>query len=151
MAHFIQPIVVAGSSRCCECQDGRATPGFLTNDIILTEINSATISPEFPCGPWSLIEDPGGDAVIRYGEITFGLSCGSSVALYITNNGFQPVTVMFYLDGALVETIPIELFGAVEAVIPFTGGPCGTLLTLVAFTDTESTGTELLVESITVS
>jgi hypothetical protein len=143
MSHLIQPIEIASVKRCFICQTGKTTAAFLTSDFLLppfsAEDNKADVTT--PCGSWILIDDLDGNEDSR-GEITFGVTCASSVTLEITKDaGSYEISAEIYrnnvfygglsLESSSIETLSIE--------VPLTDSPCGTRITIftTAFVDVQ--------------
>ena len=162
---LISPITIDGTAYCCKCYGtsaalGRGTKGIKTDSSfgINGATNNATITDD--CSPWELLDSGNTGSTSFEGEITFGVSCGTTVEIDLTV-GSHPQTaweahVYIYIDGVLDTTAgPFSYFDAIffEAVtLTVTGGPCGSLVTLHAVaTDTSAVaiGLEAEVTSIT--
>jgi len=142
MAHLISPISIDGTLYCCKCQGGRSTKGVLTDDYIVTAGNSATITTD--CGEWEIFT---GGSTSDEGEISFGVSCGSSVEIYFDSteagsNDTYDVGIDIYIDGGYHTTVVLSEFFSEDTVdVPITGSPCGSIITAYCVPSGFSSGT----------
>lgn len=130
MSHFIQPIDVDGTHYCCGCEGGRSTKGVLTDGIIGSGAgNSAEIVTD--CGSWTAFS---GTETGDEGELSFGVSCGSTVNLSATSvdsygTGEYIVDVDFYIDGVFDSSITLTDVAPNDTVaLSITGSPCGVII-----------------------
>lgn len=131
MSHFIQPIEIDSTFYCCGCEGSRSTKGVLTTDY--ASPNGATITTD--CGAWELFA--GGESDDE-GEISFGVSCGSTVEVGITSAVVNPthdytVDITVYVDGIVDHITTMYPGNNSETVsVSVTGSPCGTIVTAYA-------------------
>ena len=129
MAHLIQPITIDSVAYCCSCQEGRSTEGVLTDDYIVTSGNSANATD---CGEWEIFT---GGSTSDEGEISFGVSCGSSVEIYFNSteagsDDIYDVGIDIYINGGYHTTVILSEFFTEDTVyVPITGSPCGSIIT----------------------
>jgi hypothetical protein len=102
----------------------------LTDDYIVTAGNSATITTD--CGEWEIFT---GGSTSDEGEISFGVSCGSSVEIYFDSteagsNDTYDVGIDIYINGGYHTTVVLSEFFPEDTVdVPITGSPCGSIIT----------------------
>ena len=146
MSHLIQPITIGGTAYCNTCEGGRSTKGVKTDSAFALNggTNNATITDD--CSPWDLLDSGNTGLTSFEGEITFGVSCGTTVAIDLEVTSFPQTAwlleVEIYIDGALDSTKTFSYLSGVfdESVsLTVTGGPCGSLVTLHAVATDAST------------
>jgi hypothetical protein len=142
MSHIIQPIfipAISANQYCCKCYGvsealGRGTKGVLTSDL-LGGGNSADVSAN-DCSPWTAFT---GHHDSNEGEISFGVSCGSSVQITLTSTVVNPahnyiVEVEFYIDGNIDSTTTLDLLDPNDILtLSVTGSLCGKIITVYAY------------------
>ena len=147
MAHFIQPIEIESADYCCKCYGttaalGRGTKGIKTDSSFAINGHANTADITNDCSPWDLLDGTAGAAGEEEGEITFGVSCGTTVEIDL-DMGFFPQGLWFldvdiYIDGVLDSTESFTWDDPTFAARSVTltdvpSGPCGSLITLHAF------------------
>ena len=151
MSHIIQPIEIDSTDYCCKCYGttaalGRGTKGVLTEDFLFVstpEINTAVITND--CSPWTAMTGSFSDftTYTPEGELSFGVSCGSEVAIDLDSSSaggsgddVYSCAVKIYRDGVLWDTYFLSSGSASETdTITVTGGPCGEIITIHAFNE----------------
>ena len=83
---LISPITIDGTAYCCKCYGttaalGRGTKGIKTDSSFALNGHANTADITNDCSPWDLLDGTAGAAGEEEGEITFGVSCGTTVAI----------------------------------------------------------------------
>lgn len=131
-----EPIEIAGVFYQLDYFDGHGTQGIITE---FHEINVGYADVSTAGGPWTLVELPIGD-IGGQGEISFGVSCASSVqlAFYVSDTStwmYHDGSINVYLNGVLVASNSFSSAGDP----PYSWSPsitlagaCGDVISVVA-------------------